>query len=173
MYMQFPTIKICLAQRMWRLQSLGWHGRWQALPEGLSLSLPDDHCGRMNADAGYTLAATQHHTPLLTLALRPRQLQELSLDKFLEARRASCCFVWVCFVELGGGGMMKSVFGRQDDPQALGDPQITLKGTISASVIWGGGCCPSWCWSGQAGAAFWKVAKFSSQEWVWHIYAPT
>lgn len=60
--------------------------------------------------------------------------------------------------------MMRSVFGRQDDPQALGDSQITLKGTISASVIWGGGCCPSWCSSGQGETGSWKAAKFSSQE---------
>ena len=58
---------------------------------------------------------------------------------------------------------MMGVFG-ENDPEELGDSEITSKGTISTSVIWGSGGCPSWYWSGQAGAGFWKAAEFSSQE---------
>lgn len=55
---------------------------------------------------------------------------------------------------------MMGVFG-ENDPEELGDSEITLKGTISTSVIWGGTLGAG---VGRPGLASGWAAEFSSQE---------
>lgn len=86
---------------------------------------------------------SQHPISFPALALRPGQLQELSWEQLLGGREAGLCLVWVCFGRRGSGGAMKSAFGRQNDPEALGDSRITLKSTILISVT-GEGYSLSW-----------------------------